>query len=111
MAEYTFQIITTGGVVFDGPAVHVSAPGWDGSLGVLSGHAPMICGTHHGAVAIQTGGTTVFFAASEGVLEVRRDKVLLLTPWAEQAATLEAARQGALESMRREGAARPSAKS
>ena len=103
MSEYTFQIITIGGTVFDGTAEYVSAPGWDGSLGVLSGHAPMICGTRHGVVSITTAGATTHYAASEGVLEVRRDKVILMTPWAEKAASPEEARAAALEAMRREG--------
>lgn len=105
MSEYTFQIITIGGTVFDGTAEYFSAPGWDGSLGVLSGHAPMVCGTHHGVVSITTAGTTTHYAASEGVLEVRRDKVILMTPWAEKSATLEDARAAALEARRREGQA------
>ena len=105
MSEYTFQIITIGGTVFDGTAEYVSAPGWDGSLGVLSGHAPMICGTRHGAVSITTAGATTHYAASEGVLEVRRDKVILMTPWAEKSATLEDARAAALSARAREGQA------
>ena len=105
MSEYTFQIITIGGTVFDGTAEYVSAPGWDGWLGGLSGHALMVCGTHHGVVSITTAGTTTHYAASEGVLEVRRDKVILMTPWAEKSATLEDARAAALEARRREGQA------
>ncbi len=103
MPEYTFQIITIGGTVFDGTAEYVSAPGWDGSLGVLPGHAPMICGTHHGVVSITTAGVITHYAASEGVLEVRRDKVILMTPWAEKSSTMEEARAAALEARRREG--------
>lgn len=102
MAEFHFQIMTTGGVIYDGPVEQVIAPAWEGSIGILSGHAPMICLVRHGALRVDIARSSQYLAVGEGVLEVRRDKVILLAAWAEKAESVEAANTAAMAARERE---------
>jgi F-type H+-transporting ATPase subunit epsilon len=66
--------------VFSGEAVSVVAQAWDGSLGILPGHAPMVTKLGIGEVRVTTAGDKVSrFAIKQGYLEVSHDKVVVLS--------------------------------
>ncbi|MFT5121867.1 MAG: F-type H+-transporting ATPase subunit epsilon [Candidatus Omnitrophota bacterium] len=97
MADFSLTIVTPEGNVFDGQVEYVSAMGIVGSLGILANHAPMICALKAGAVMVR-GSETIHYAASEGTLEVRPDKkVVLLLDYAHPCDTAEAAAKKAQE--------------
>jgi len=87
MAAPTFQftLITAVGRAFRGSSDSVIIPGASGLLGVLANHAPMIAGTVPGCVTIKNGASTEWFAVDDGVLEVRKNDVVLITSYAEKA--------------------------
>ena len=69
--------------VFRGSAAGVVAPAWDGMVGILPGHAPLITLLGHGVLAVDLpdGGSERFHVAG-GVLKVEGDEVVILTEYA-----------------------------
>lgn len=67
------------------PVESVIAPGTEGYLGILAGHAPLITALQPGKLTIRLardasegGGTTRVYALSGGFLEVSRNRVVVL---------------------------------
>lgn len=79
------RIITPERVAFEGSADAVVATAFDGEMGILPGHAPMMVVLGIGEFRIRRGGTYEWFAIGEGFLHVRDDVVTILTPFAEAA--------------------------
>ena len=93
MAKYQLNIISPRGRIFAGEADSLVAPGVEGDLGVLAGHAPMIALIRRGVGKVETGSETHHYVFGEGILEVTKEEVVLLTDTAERAPSHEAARQ------------------
>ncbi|SVB98166.1 uncharacterized protein METZ01_LOCUS251020, partial [marine metagenome] len=49
-------VVSPDSVLFDGPAVSIVAPAWDGKVGILAGHAPMIALLGSGELSIDLPG-------------------------------------------------------
>ena len=80
MSTYRLAIITPNGKIFDDQVEFLSAPGTEGSFGVLNHHAPMVSTLRKGVVSIQQNNVEKFFALNSGVLEVdSQSNVLLLS--------------------------------
>jgi len=80
MSNYNLSIVTPSGRVFSDEVESLSAPGSEGSLGVLAHHAPMIALLKKGEVIIEQNGTKISFGIGDGVLEVEQNNsVLILT--------------------------------
>lgn len=93
MPAFHLHITTPGGNVWTGDAEAVTANGIEGSFGVLANHAPMIAGLEAGILKVEAEGETRFYAAGDGVLEVRVDKeVVLLLDYAELYPTMAEAK-------------------
>ena len=80
MSELQVRVVSPDSVLYDGPAASVVAPAWDGKVGILPGHAPMIALLGFGGLSIDLpgGGNERFFLAG-GVLKVERDDLVILT--------------------------------
>ncbi|MDF7798685.1 ATP synthase F1 subunit epsilon [Pontiellaceae bacterium B1224] len=103
MAAFHLHITTPEGNNWDGDAVSVKANGAEGSFGVMANHAPMIAALKPGVLVVRGEDETRFYAAGEGVLEVRTDKwVVVLTDYAEPFQTLEEAKVKAKELQHRQ---------
>lgn len=80
MNTYHLSVVTPAGKVFDGEAESLVAPGVEGSLGVLAGHAPMIVGLKKGLLTLRTKDQTRYYAISPGILEISgQNRALLLS--------------------------------
>lgn len=77
------SVISPERTVFDGPADAVVAPAWDGELGILRGHAPLMALLGEGALRITRGGSTETFRVSGGFLQVLDDVVTVLSEHAD----------------------------
>ncbi len=77
------RVVSPDRVVFEGEASAVVAPAWDGHVGILRGHAPMLTLLGAGEMKIDRpgGGSDSFYVAA-GVLKVEGDRVTLLTEYA-----------------------------
>ena len=80
MSELQVRIVSPDSVLYEGPAASVVAPAWDGKVGILPGHAPMIALLGSGELSIDhpEDGSQRFFVAG-GVLKVEGDDLIILT--------------------------------
>ncbi|HTA62034.1 MAG TPA: ATP synthase F1 subunit epsilon [Bacteroidia bacterium] len=72
------EIITPDKKLFEGEAKSLTVPGSEGSLGVLNNHAPMIASLKKGKVKVITASETKNFDIKGGVIEVLKNKVVVL---------------------------------
>lgn len=72
------EIITPDKELFNGEASSVIVPGSDGLLGILNDHAPLISSLTEGDVKLKTSEGEKTFAVKGGVVEVLKNKVMIL---------------------------------
>ena len=77
------RVVSPEKIVFEGEASAVVAPAWDGQVGILPSHAPMLALVGAGPLTVDRpgGGSDTFYVAG-GVLKVERDQVTVLTEYA-----------------------------
>jgi F-type H+-transporting ATPase subunit epsilon len=75
----TVAIISPEATVFEGEADMVVAPAWDGEVGVLRGHAPMLVLLGAGDMRITREGTLQRFHVAGGFMQVDDDVVTVLS--------------------------------
>ncbi len=65
MSELQVRVVSPDSVLYDGPGASVVARAWDGKVGILPGHAPMIALLCSGELSIVQpgGGSERFFVA------------------------------------------------
>lgn len=87
------DIISPERPVYSGEALSVTCRAWDGDVGILPGHAPMVTKLGIGEVRVTrgTGGDRVTdrFAIKQGYLEVSHNKVVVLSEDAKAIADLK----------------------
>ncbi len=98
MAETTgrklsVSIISPTAVGFEGEGESVVAPAYDGQLGILYGHAPMMVLLGTGEVAVRDSGSVYRFHVSRGFLQVVDNEVSVL---AEEVSALDEVGQPAV---------------
>lgn len=91
------EVITPERLALSEEADFLAAPAYEGEVGILPGHAPMLCQLQPGALRLISGESARLFAISGGFMEVRPHKVEVFAETAEQAEEidLERARQQA----------------
>lgn len=79
----TVRLVSPEEEVFSGEGRSLVAPAWDGKVGVLPSHAPMITLLGHGELVVDRpeGGSVRYYVAG-GVLKVEHDDVTILTEYA-----------------------------
>ncbi|MEJ2202549.1 MAG: ATP synthase F1 subunit epsilon [Gemmatimonadota bacterium] len=85
MAEgrLSVRVVSPKEVVYEGEATALVAPAWDGHVGILPGHAPLLTLVGAGELTIHVpDGGTELFHVSGGVLKVLRDQTTILTEYA-----------------------------
>lgn len=87
------------GEALNARAVALRAEAWEGQLGVLAMHAPMLATLRIGAAVVtQPGGEKRWLATAGGVLHVKESEVVMLVEAAEEAEEIDIERaQRALE--------------
>jgi F-type H+-transporting ATPase subunit epsilon len=77
------RVVSPQAVVFEGEARSLTAPAWDGQVGILSGHAPFMTLLGGGELAVDLpGGGSQRFFLNRGVLKVENDQVTVLSEYA-----------------------------
>ncbi len=77
------RVVSPDQTVFEGEASAVVAPAWDGQIGVLPGHAPLLSLIGSGVLNVdRPGGGTDSFPVAGGVMKVEGNTVTLLTEYA-----------------------------
>jgi F-type H+-transporting ATPase subunit epsilon len=91
----TLDIVTP-----DKPIVHedvdeVQLPGWEGALGILPGHTPLLAMLRPGELWYRKGPEKTYFVLDFGMAEVLPDKVTVLVRLADKPEEIDAAKQEA----------------
>ena len=80
----TVTVISPEAVLFEGDTDSVVAPAYDGEVGILTGHAPMMTLLGKGTLRLGTGSGARSFSVEGGFLQVVENQVRVVT---ERAAT------------------------
>lgn len=72
-------VISPERTIFDGEADLVVAPAWDGEVGILRGHAPLMALLGEGELRIRSGDAEQRFRVAHGFLQVVDDTVTVLS--------------------------------
>ena len=75
----TVSVISPEELLFEVSADSIVAPAFDGEVGILTGHAPMMTLLGRGELRIGTGAGAKRFAIEGGFLQVVDDQVRVVT--------------------------------
>jgi F-type H+-transporting ATPase subunit epsilon len=71
-------VISPESAVFDGEADSVIAPAFDGEIGILNNHAPLMTSLGKGMLKVRAGAVTHRFVVQGGFLQVVKNSVRVL---------------------------------
>jgi F-type H+-transporting ATPase subunit epsilon len=72
------EILTPDQTLYSGEAVVVTLPGVNGSFQVMNMHAPMISALAKGKVVVDDGNQKHDFNIKGGIIEVLKNKIVIL---------------------------------
>ena len=76
MKTMKLEIVTPGGVIYEGNAKMVTLPGKEGEFGVLPEHASLVSLLETGVISVETGeGHEIMIAINQGYVKVDENKV------------------------------------
>lgn len=75
----TVSVISPERTIFEGEADMVVAPAWDGEVGILRGHAPMMVLLGEGDLRVRRGNVEERFFVGGGFLQVVENVVTVLS--------------------------------
>lgn len=90
--KFKTEIVTPEKVVFSEEIESLIIPAERGYLGVLAGHAPLLCTLLPGSITIRGDKGEQHFATAGGFMEVTPEKAVLLTESAEEASQIDVKR-------------------
>ena len=73
------SVISPERILFEGEAESVVAPAYDGEVGILTGHAPMVTLLGRGQLRIGAGSTARRFQVEGGFVQVADNLVRVVT--------------------------------
>lgn len=73
------SVISPERVLFEGQVESLVAPAYDGEVGILPQHAPMVVLLGRGVLKLGRGGSVGRFAVDGGFLQVLNDRVRVVT--------------------------------
>lgn len=83
MAVLHVRVVSPEKVVFEGETSSLVVPVWDGMVGILPSHAPMIVLLGMGRLSVdRAGGGAEEYHVAGGVLKVEKNNVTILTEYA-----------------------------
>lgn len=73
------SVISPEASLYEGDATSVVAPAFDGEVGILTGHAPMMTLLGKGELRVASGSGERTFSIEGGFLQVVKDQVRVVT--------------------------------
>lgn len=73
------SVISPDRTIYEGEADSIVVPAWDGKLGVMPGHAPLLVLLGEGEMRVTSNGTDERFHINGGFLQVVDDVVTVLS--------------------------------
>ncbi|HTF57050.1 MAG TPA: F0F1 ATP synthase subunit epsilon [Planctomycetota bacterium] len=104
---FRLEIVTPEKIVYSEDVISVVVPAEKGYLGVLAGHAPLLCTIRPGEIRVRREGGEVSFATSGGFMEVTQKKATVLSESAEPPTAIDAARAAEAKRRARERLSNP----
>lgn len=92
MSTIRLEIITAERQVFADDVTAVIAPGYEGQLGILPHHAPLMTMLLPGELTVKKGAEEIYLCVTGGFLEVRPDKVIILADASERCEEIDMTR-------------------
>ena len=89
MKTVPVSIVTPNGPVYENDVEMVIVKAESGEMGILPGHISTVAPLQISAVRLKTGNKTDKVAVAGGFIEVRPDKVTILSPSAEEASHID----------------------
>lgn len=83
------RVVTPEATVFDESVSGVVVPAFDGEVGILRNHAPMVALVGLGEMRVRSGGQVSRLAVDGGFLQVKNNCVIILTTRAATADSLD----------------------
>jgi F-type H+-transporting ATPase subunit epsilon len=88
------RVVSPEKIVYRGEAAGLVVPAWDGMLGILHNHAPMIVLLGLGKLTVErVGGGAEEYHIAGGVLKVEKNDVVILTEYAGREAPVDFPRE------------------
>ena len=87
--KFKVEIVTPEKLVFSEDVESLVVPAERGYLGVLAGHAPLLCTLQPGEIRLVRDGVESWFATSGGFMEVAGGRAALLTESAEPVSEID----------------------
>jgi F-type H+-transporting ATPase subunit epsilon len=87
--KINLEVITPERLVLRAPVDEVVVPGFDGELGILPDHSPLISQLKTGVLSYRLGGDRKQMHVSGGFVEVLADRVSVLSDVAEKAEEID----------------------
>lgn len=87
--KFKTEIVTPEKLVFSEDIESLVIPAERGYLGVLAGHAPLLCTLKPGVITIRGDRGELHYSTSGGFMEVTPAKAVLLTESAEEASAID----------------------
>ena len=84
MKKIKCSILTPDRYLFEGEVAFAVVQAYNGEMGFLVDHAPLISELGLGEIRLQDGKTTEYFVIEGGVVEIRDNKLIILTETGEQ---------------------------
>ena len=91
----TLDIVTPDKAIVHDEVDEVQLPGWEGALGILPGHTPLLAMLKPGELWYRRGHEKTFFVLDFGMAEVLPDKVTVLVRLADKPEDIDIAKQEA----------------
>lgn len=77
------RVVSPEKMVYEGDASALVAPAWDGKVGILPGHAPLLALLGAGELSVEIpGGGSKRYHVAGGILKVEASQVTVLTEYA-----------------------------
>jgi F-type H+-transporting ATPase subunit epsilon len=92
VSKLKFEIVTAERMVYSDDVDIVIAPGIEGQLGILPGHAPLLTMLQPGELVVRREGEETAMFVSGGFLEVMQNRVTVLADIAERAEEIDISR-------------------
>src|SRR5512142_675239 len=92
MPSLRLEVVTAEREVFSGEVDSVIAPGFEGELGILPRHAPLVAMLQAGELRFRRADEETNLAIGGGFLEVANNRVIVLADSAERADEIDLAR-------------------
>ncbi len=82
---FNLSVISPERKLFEGKAIFVVVPAFDGEIGILHDHAPLMALLGEGALRVETERGSQRFRVSGGFVQVMNNEVSILSETAEEA--------------------------